>query len=33
MFKFYDEVKALVLRQLEIKNIFDKISLFQESHL
>ena len=30
MLKLYDEVKTLVYRQLEIKSVFDKISLFQK---
>ena len=33
MLKLYDEVKALVYRQLEIKSVYDKISLFQKNTL
>ena len=33
MLKLYDEVKTLVFRQLEIKSVFDKISLFQKNTL
>lgn len=33
MLKLYDEVKTLVYRQLEIKSVYDKISLFQKNTL
>ena len=33
MLKLYDEVQVRVLRQLEKKSVFDKISLFQKNTL
>ena len=33
MLKLYDEVQVRLLRQLEKKSVFDKISLFQKNTL